>query len=79
MFISICEKEEVRVAMMTHSRFKVPVLERMRFDGDVSEREFDMMKSCMLINRHTRSAFETEVYRQIHREDFIDVNNGKEG
>jgi len=63
--------EDTNIAFMACGHFRIPLLERWRHEKKINEKEYEEMRSYVLIHKRTRSVFIDEVYRQIRRDDKI--------
>lgn len=64
-------EEDTNIAYMAWENFRIPLLERLKHEQKINEKEYIEMRSYVLIHKQTRAAFINEAYRQIRRDDKI--------
>ncbi|WP_146035904.1 hypothetical protein [Salipaludibacillus keqinensis] len=64
-------KENINIAFMALDSFRIPFLEKLHHQYKLNEKEYEDMRSYVLIHPRTRKSFIEEVYRQIRRDDRI--------
>ncbi|WP_280768161.1 hypothetical protein [Salipaludibacillus daqingensis] len=72
LMITVNESDQVlNIAFMDWKHFRIPLLERWRHEQKINEKEYEEMRSYVLMHKRTRKAFIEEAYRQIRRDDRI--------
>jgi hypothetical protein len=64
-------EQNINIAFMAWKHFRIPLLERWRHEQKINEKEYEEMRSYILMHNQTKLAFIEEAYRQIRRNDKI--------